>query len=181
MMNWLAVRGICLLVIGCFAANGFAQTSVSTDEIFVDDGTGVVITNGRRCVDPNGPTATARCREVTTEEARPCPSGSCFSWGRGCKYIDGNDKESQMEQLNEGSFTNPLPTTNPANGKKVKPDPQKIVCHQTRQCKCVVDEESAGSGDCEPGEWKKYAIAKYETTNDKCPILNIYETSDDIE
>lgn len=80
-MNWLAVRGICLLVIGCFAANGFAQTSVSADEIFVDDGTGVVITNGRRCVDPNGPTATARCREVTTEEARPCPSGSCFSWG----------------------------------------------------------------------------------------------------
>ncbi|MFY7876014.1 MAG: hypothetical protein ACOVQM_11250 [Pirellula sp.] len=181
MMNWLAVRGICLLVIGCFAANGFAQTSVSTDEIFVDEGTGVVITNGRRCVDPNGPTATARCREVTTEEARPCPSGSCFSWGRGCKYIDGNDKESQTEQLNEGSFTNPLPTTNPANGKKVKPDPQKIVCYKTRQCTCEGASALGTAGRCTTGEWKEYAIAKYETLDEKCPELNINESNDYFE
>jgi hypothetical protein len=138
--------------------------------VFTDDevGVSVLVGNKRTCIDPNGQQATATCPDVTAEEAAPCPSGPCFSHEarNGCVHVSGNNKASQREHLNSGSFTNRISPSQGQPGKKPAPNPQTIECYRKRQCKCT--DEDTGNWTCKEGPWKTFAIAKYETTNDPC-------------
>ncbi len=169
-MKWFSLLGALIVGVSTMVTPIRAQEEIFLpDESLPIDGS-VVVLNGRKCIDPNGLQVTARCPVVTAQEAAACPTGPCFSWGRGCEHISGNNKESQRIQMNSGEFTNRMDVGNGGIGKQVDLA-EKIVCYKERQCKCEFD--GYGNYACQEGVLKEYGIARYEVTNRDCPIAVI--------
>jgi hypothetical protein len=164
-MKWYCVLSAFLLAMFGVASTAMAQVGDPYDEISPVDGEFVL--NTRHCFKADGLESTRKCPDISNEEARACPVGSCFSWGVGCQNLEGTGKQSQREKLNDGSIKQPV--DDPKHGKKVKianPATDIIDCFKSRECICrSID----GIRECVPGPWKIYAIAKYTITEEECP------------
>jgi hypothetical protein len=169
-MKLFRVLGAMLL--GCaMVATGYGQEgTINQDTPLVD--AEPTITNKRICVEPGGLEATAKCPDVSEEQARACPSGICLTKETACTTLDGKSKASQREFKSNAEYKNIVGVRR--GGMKVTLS-AKTVCYRSRDCKCIEHDASATYGTCEPGDWKEFAIAKYDITKDPCdiqPVIN---------
>ncbi len=136
--------------------------------------TSVTITNYRSCVDPDKPPLQQSCfKESTDFDKQACPAGWCLTRYDGCTrvaYGEEPTKFFQFEQISTEDVQTPSSATaNSPRKKKAKQIGDPIECYRKRPCTCERNGDGQ-PGECEAGEWKTYALAKYEVLNEDCPV-----------